>query len=169
MYMELPERINLIGKKNKVISGIAFAVLAYTLFTYVISLAAFTSPSQELRWNSLPYVNQATYSPGDTVTVTGQLIEGDTYFMRGLYYYFTSSESIIWMVNVKGPDNAPVYFTYGEIIGAQEDQVIGAVQFNLPLTASSGTYTIKLIAWSGWLPAGETRTNVLGDITFEVT
>lgn len=167
-YMELLERMNFSSKKNKVVTGIALTVLIYTLLTYVISLAAFTSPSQDLRWDSLPYVNQPFYNPGDTVTVTGDLIEGDSYFSRGLYYYFTYSEDIIWIVNVIGPGNDPVHFTFDEMIGAQEDQVIGAVQFALPANAAPGTYTIKLIVWSDWLPAGETRTNVLGEITFEV-
>jgi hypothetical protein len=160
--------LNKSNYKNKVLSGIALTLVIYTMVTYVISLSAFTSPSQDLRWNSIPYVNYATYNPGDTITVEGELIEGDNYFSRGKYYYFSSSEDIIWIVNVIDPDNKPIYFTTGEILNAQSDQVLGDVEFSLPSNAVPGTYVIKLLVWSDWLPAGETRMNVLGEISFEV-
>ena len=154
--------------KKKLLSGIALVAFIYTLLTYVVALSAFTSPSQDLRWNSVPYVNWATYNPGDQVDITGELFEGDTYFSRGNYYYFASSEDIIWIVNVIDPNNMPVYFTSDTILDAQDDQVIGAIQFSLPANAVLGTYTVKLMVWSDWLPTGDTRIHDLGEITFEV-
>jgi hypothetical protein len=166
--MQLLDVNSSINKRQKILSGIALVFIIYTLITYVISLSAFTSPSQSLRWDSVPYINILTYNPGDTVTVTGDLIEGDDWFSRGNYYFFTAGEDIIWIANVKDPNNMPIHLETGSIIDALDDQVIGGFSFTLPSNAVPGTYTLKLLVWTGWLPSGESRTNVIGEINFEV-
>ena len=167
--MDLLNGFLLNDKKRVIASVLILAATAYTLSTYIISLSAFVSPSQQLRWDvDLTYINSPAFTPGQTVTVEGVLIEGDTYFERGVYYFFTAPEDIVWFVNVVDPNHMPVEFTDDTISTALGDQIIGQLSFTLPNDAVTGTYTLKLVVWSGWLPDGETRTDLIGELTFEV-
>jgi hypothetical protein len=155
--------------KRNIVAGILSLIVLISLYSYISALYGFISPMSELRWNSeILSISASTFNPGDNVVVDVMLEEGNTYFSRGNYYYFLSGENIRWIVNVMDPNNSPVFLESNPINGAIGDQAVGLVDFDLPTNASPGTYTVKVIVWSAWLPGGETRTNIIDDVTFEV-
>ena len=161
--------VNKYEPKRILSTAVLGAVIVFILSTYAISLLAFVSPSQELRWDgSIQYINGLTFSPGDTVLIEGYIEEGDTYFNKGFYYYFVGGEDIRWIINVMDTFNNPVHFETGAISLAQGDNELPQISFDLPGTAKTGTYTVKVIIWTDWLPDGDTRSHTIDIITFEV-
>ena len=155
--------------KKLFVTGVFGILIVFILSTYVLSLLAFVSPSHELRWDGgIQYINGPTFSPGDTVLIEGYIEEGSTYFMKGYYYYFMGGENIRWIINVKDVDHNPVHIETDVIVNAMGDISLPQISFNLPSNAPVGTYTVKVIIWTDWLPDGETRSNIIHEITFEV-
>jgi hypothetical protein len=135
----------------------------------VISLFAFISPTQELRWSSsITYINKPVLNPGNTVNVTGFLEEGTEYFERGNYYFFTAPEDVRWVLIVMDPNNLPIYMGSDVLTNAISDITEDSITFTLSSTAAPGTYKIRLLIWTDWLPGGETRTYIINEYEFEV-
>jgi hypothetical protein len=49
---------------------------------------------------------------------------------------------------------------------AQGDILLNPVTFTAPNV--KGTYRIRIVVWTEYLPDGETRTNLINEATFEV-
>jgi hypothetical protein len=156
--------------KQIVITGVLTILVSYTLVTYVGSLFAFVSPSKELRWDgNIDYINKPSFTAGENVMIQGLLLQGETYFEQGQYYSFSYSENIRWILVVMDPNHLPIYFESNPVVNAQGDVSIGSINFTIPNNAATGTYDVRLMVWTDWLPGGETRTNTINEITFEVT
>lgn len=156
------------SQKNKIVTILLLVIIIVTVSTYITSLFAFISPSEAQRWDtSIQTVNPPTINRGTTVTVTGLLEEGSQ-FMMGYYHYFSSAENIRWIVVVVDPNNMPIYITSGTVAGALGDINLGPLNFNIPTTAALGTYKIRVLVWTDWLPSGETRTNIIHEELFVV-
>jgi hypothetical protein len=108
------------------------------------------------------------YSRGDTVLITGFLEEGTQYFDIIQYYYFVTGEPVTWALVVLNPSNMPVHIETGTISNAEGDITLDPVSFSLASNAEIGTYRVRIIVWSDYLPSGETRTNSINEDTFEV-
>jgi len=154
--------------RHLIIKSILAIIIAYSLLTYFVSLLAFISPSQEQRWDtSIQTITPSPITPGTTVTVTGFLEEGSQYLM-GYYHYFSSPEAVTWIVIVIDPNNMPIHMESGTIASALGDRPLDTFNFNLPTTAVKGTYKIRVLVWTEWLPDGEARTNIINEESFEV-
>lgn len=166
--MNVIEDFELRGLKNSLSQGILVLIIGVTLISYVYSLNAFISPSRELRWDSeIDYINGISFNPGAPVTISGTLIEGDSYFSFGNYYSFFP-EDIRWILVVKDPNNMPIHLETNAISGANGQIETNDIGFTLPSTSISGTYRVKLLVWTGLLPDGEIRTRQVQEFTFEV-
>lgn len=141
--------------------------------SYVIALLAFDSPSYELRWDAsisdINYFNNPKdpFNPGDQVTIESTGIEGDQYWAVSSYYAFTDNINVRWIINVKDPNNMPVHFTSGTLVGVPP-VVVPDVDFNLPSNAVTGSYTARLLIWTDWLPSGDSRTLIIRQMSFNV-
>jgi hypothetical protein len=164
--------------KRLLILGILSLFAMVTVGTYISALFAFKSPSQEFRFKGNVstvkdyYFNVATsFSKGGTVRITGIVLSADQYFVPPTYYYsFTTTTSVKWIVTVKDPNDMPVHFAYGDLAGAGlSNHTLPEVSFVIPSDAASGTYKIRVMAWSGWLPGGDTLTFEVLEDTFTVT
>ena len=164
-------------KKIIILSLIGISVLA-TVSTYIIALFAFDSPSQEYRFKSgvdsimdYYYYFSTSFSKGDTIRITGIVLSADRYFVPpSYYYYFVDTTSIKWIVGVLDPNNMPVHFESGTLsnIGTG-DHTLPVISFDLPTDAASGTYTIRVMGWSDFLPSGDTVTFEVLEDTFDVS
>src|SRR4030042_1042551 len=165
--MHLTITFNDENRRQILFAGLLALVIVSGLFTYITSLFAFISPTQELRWNaSISSINKQTFHKGETVIITGLLEEGTEYFTKGYYYYFTSPEDIVWIVNVLGPNNLPIHLAYSSVFNAQGDINTSNINFNLPADAATGTYKIRIMVWTDLLPDGETRTYLINEAEF---
>ena len=158
-------------RKQIFLKSFLIIITGYILVTYAVSLVAFVSPSENMRWNSdVDTIVPATYNRGDTVSITGLLEEGTEYLKYGPYYYlsFSSTEDITWAVIVLSPSNVPFSIQTGSLSGITGDFAITPVSVNIPSNAELGTYTVRVIIWTDLLPTGETKTNLINEGSFEV-
>ena len=170
--------IELDFKKIIVLSLIGISVIS-TVGTYIIALLAFDSPSQDFRFKGgvdsimdYSYYFSTSFSKGDIVRITGIMLGADRYFdfPRSYYYYFVSTTSVRWIVGVLDPNDMPVHFETGILdnIGIGDD-TLPVISFTLPSDAASGTYTIRVMGWTGFLPSGDTVTFEVLEDTFDVS
>jgi hypothetical protein len=155
------------ARKYKQILSIIVASL--TIFSYIMAIYAFDSPSSGLRWNSDSYIPESSYSRGDTVNIYGSIEEAQRYLYFGQYFSFTSDVDVRWIVIVKGPNNEPIHIETDLLTMFSGDLDLDLVNFALPSNAATGTYTVRVFVWSDWLPGGETMTYQVSERTFEVT
>jgi hypothetical protein len=88
--------------------------------------------------------------------------------LNGFYHDFTSPEEVTWIVIVIDPNNIPIHMEWDTIPSASGDRPLDTFSFNLPTTAVKGTYKIRVLVWTKWLPDGEARTNIINEKSFEV-
>ena len=165
-----------VDSKRLAVLGIIIGFTALSLTSYMVALSAFVSPSQEFRFKGNVqnitdyYFNlDTTFSAGETVRIVGIVLYADQYWDPPTYYFFTTTTTIKWIVTIKDANDMPIHFTYGTITGAGlSDEELPQVSFDLPGTAASGNYTIRVMAWSGWLPSGDTLTIAVLEDTFTV-
>ncbi len=169
--------IELDFKKIIVLSLIGISVIS-TVGTYIIALLAFDSPSQDFRFKGgvdsimdYYFYFETSFSKGDIVRITGIVLGADRYFVfPSYYYYFVSTTSVRWIVGVLDPNDMPVHFESGTLnnIGSG-DNALPVISFTLPSNAASGTYTIRVMGWTGFLPSGDTVTFEVLEDTFDVS
>jgi hypothetical protein len=152
------------------IPQILFGILiSFVILTYIVSLMAFVSPSEEQRWDtSIQTLSTTSYYANEDVSITGLLTEGTDFILNGEYFSFTSSETITWIITIIDPSNAPVYYSDGTISDAQGDIVLSPITYTIPSNPTLGTYTIKVFVITEYLPTGEIRINQVNEETFEV-
>ena len=158
-------------KKHKNVAFISFIslLLLYLCFSYGVSLFAFISPSRDLRWDGNIYsINSLQFHRGDTVFITGFLEQASLVIEAGEYYTFTNPENIVWSVTVMDPDDLAVYHYTIAMNSVEGDITLEQKSFVLSSDASYGLYKVRILAWTNWLPDGETRTNAIEEGTFEV-
>lgn len=155
--------------KKKYAQILSLVVVSLTVYSYILAIYAFDSPSSGLRWNSVSYVPEPSYSPGDTVNIYGSIEEAQRYLYFGEYSSFMTSIDARWIIIVKGPNNEPVYMNSDVLTSFSGDLDLDLVSFVLPSTSATGTYTVKTFVWSDWLPDGESMTYQISERTFEVT
>ena len=168
--MRLSISFNAENRRQILFAGILTIIVVSGLFTYMVSLFAFISPTQELRWStSISSINPPPIKRGDTVTITGFLEEGTQFLENGNYYFFPAPENIRWIVNVLDPNNTPIYFkSPTNLILKEKDFYTDVIVFTLPGNAALGTYKIRIMVWTDWLPDGETRTYLIDEKEFTV-
>lgn len=166
-----------IDSKRLVALGILAIVSVLSVTSYMVALSQFTSPSEEFRFqgdvhniSDYYFALSSSFSAGETVRITGIVLYADEYWDDPNYYSFVGTISVKWIVIVLDPNHLPVHMESGTLTGAgQLDQEIPEVSFELPGSAASGSYIIRVMAWSDWLPTGDTLTIAVMEDTFAVS
>lgn len=155
-------------KRSKIFTGVLTVLIVYMMVTYVITLFAFISPSQDQRWSSsVTSISPSTIRRGDTVTFTAFYEEGLEYKFKDLYYYFFSSEDVHCIFIVLDPNNKPIFMDDEPVTGQGNIEIPG-INFVIPNDAALGEYTIRVFVWTDWLPEGESRTYTIEEAKFSV-
>jgi len=174
MTENVKEIVLTIDSKRFIAISILTLLTIASVGSYIIALLAFHSPTKELRWETdstteyWGYFDTA-FNPGEQVTVIGTLIEGDDYWDGSSYVSFTDTVSIRWIVVVKDPNGMPIHMATGLDASAEKGVTLPDVDFNLPSDAVSGAYKIRVMAWTDWLPSGDTRTVHVNEVAFTVS
>jgi len=164
--------------KKKIVSLGLFASIATIIFTtYIVALLAFIAPSVDF---PLEVTGVATFdtnnnpltsfSKGTIVRVNATVEMATHYYINTDYTNFegdTSYRIIIAVMNgEKSPLSDPKYAT--KTISPGTSQVT-SFDYTIPSSAKTGTYTIKVVVWSDWLPSGAALAQLAGEQTFQVT
>jgi len=63
----------------------------------------------------------------------------------------------------------PIHMATGLNASAENGVTLPDIDFNLPVDAVIGTYKVRVMAWTDWLPGGDTRTVHVNEVTFTVS
>ncbi|MFC1804194.1 hypothetical protein ACFL0D_09570 [Thermoproteota archaeon] len=144
-------------------------IVAILLVTYTISLVAFISPSQEKRWDTnVEDIIPTSYQAGEDVSITGYIEEGTQFLENGEYFFFSSPETVTWIITIADPSNMPVHFDKGTIIDAEGDLQIGPITYTLPSNPALGSYKVRVFVITDFLPSGDIRINEINEGSFQV-
>ena len=151
---------------SRILLGLIVAIL---LVTYTISLVAFISPSHEKRWDTnVEDIVPASYRAGEDVSITGYIEEGTQFLENGEYFFFSSPETVTWIITIANRFNMPVHFDTGTIIDAEGDLQIGPIVYTLPSNPALGFYKVRVFVITDFLPSGDIRINEINERRFEV-
>ncbi|KON31579.1 hypothetical protein AC482_00005 [miscellaneous Crenarchaeota group-15 archaeon DG-45] len=165
---------------RRLIALCAIAIICIaTLYSYIGALFAFIAPSEDFPFDvgvatfDTGDVSKTSFARGDTVRVKATVEKGTGYYYNSYIYYFpytyyaTTYKVIIAITDA---DGKAAYFSYeSETIGYPGQSL--ATTFNVPISseASKGTYTIKIMAWTDWLPSGVAMSPTAGEAMFTVS
>ena len=169
-----------LDSKRLLVLGLVLAVGALSFYTYVIALFAFISPAQDL---PLDITGVATYDTGDILTPSFSRgstlrIKADVekawgyhypYYVPPDYYDFSGDTGYRIIFAVMDNQGRPFFFDSSSESLSPGDSTTTSFDYNIPSKASVGTYTIRVMAWSDWLPPGVVLAPDVFEITFEVT
>lgn len=174
MSSEGSELVVTVNGRQAIALGILTLIVAGSVISYIIALFAFISPNQDLRWTtSIDEFNyfgavRTQFSPGEQVTIIGDITEGTQYFVPpSNYYSFSGSVDVRWIVTVIGPNNLPVDIQTGTT-SLTDSPLYPTVSFDLPNDAETGFYYARVLIWTDWLPSGKSMTYDVTAISFEV-
>ena len=118
-------------------------------------------------------VLKTTFLTGETVRFNATVEMADYYYWyymySPIYYSFSGIQNYRIIFAVMDNTNRPVYFvstTESISPGASE---LTSYDWTIPSTASSGSYTIRVVTWSDWLPTGVALAPNAREATFTVS
>jgi hypothetical protein len=167
-----------IDSKKLFSAAIALSLLIIISYSYLTALFAFDAPSEDtpLRLNQVVTLDasnnsQTSFNPGETVRINSTIEKAARYLIfrySNMYYDFIGDTSFRIIIAIADGSKEPVYFqstqdviSVGSIESVFFDYVISA-------GADSGTYTYKVMVWSGWLPSGLASSTYAWEGTFTV-
>lgn len=178
---EAGEIVVSLDSKRLMVLAVLVLVSVATVYSYVAALFAFIAPSGDLplRVTNVSTFDtdnngKTTFARGEVVRInaTVEMAEGYYYDTSVYYYpYFDSVETTYRIViAVMDDDGRPVgfYSQYPETITPGES-LMTTFDCSVPSGASTGTYVIRVLVWSGWLPGGDALAPTAGEASFEVT
>jgi len=162
--------IDLDGKRT-IVLVLVLAIGVFSLYGYITALFAFISPSQGL---PLDITGLATFDPGDnpktsfsrgdTVRIKVTVEKATDYYYYSAYYYyypayyyyydFVGETSYKVIVTVMDSKDRPVFIDSYETTISPGESKEKSFSYVIPTGASTGTYKIRAMAWSDWLPDG---------------
>jgi hypothetical protein len=169
-----------LDSRRLIVLGLVLAVGFVSFYTYVVALFAFISPSQDL---PLDITGVATYDTGDiskTSFSRGSTlrIKADVekawgyyypYYYSSDYYYFYGGTGYRVIFAVMDNQGRPFFFDSSSGSLSAGGSQTTSFDYKIPSGASVGIYTIRVMAWSDWLPPGVVLAPDVEEITFEVT
>jgi hypothetical protein len=174
MTEDIGEIVVTLNFKRFIALSLIAIITIISVGSYVIALLAFKSPSYELRWASniiqFEYFTTPTltFNPGDQVTIVSETIESGSYWEASVYNSWVDQINAKWIVIVKDQNNLPVHFASGALTTVSGNFTLPNIDFNLPSDAINGPYTARLMFWTNWLPAGDSRTLAVDTASFTV-
>ena len=158
------------------------AISLYTLYSYSVALFAFIAPypgdglvNVEPAATPITFdqynAPQTSFSRGSIMYIKGSVELATAYFTNPAKTTYTNigNTPCKIFVTMKDSNNMPVYFKVysktlspGQIWNFQET-------YHIPSTAATGSYTVKVLVWSSYLPGGDSLTSSYYFKTITVT
>jgi len=177
--------------KRLIALGILIALGAAVTYTYIQALFAFIAPSEKYPLRIIEVSTQGgdTFSRGETVTfqVKIEMAMGyrtpygyyywyycppPEYYYCEYYYwdYFVESKTYRVIIAIMDGEKRPmkVMISSSMTITRGEIQTV-SFDWTIPAGADTGTYKVRAMAWSGWLPKGVALAPEAKEASFTVT
>ncbi len=167
----------IIDRKKALAIGIIFGLTIIIAYTYIGALLAFVAPSETfpLRVTELDTlddnVTEVNFDIGDDVRVNVTVEKAEAYYINFPISYdnitFLGNTTFRIIVTILNEDRMPVYVNPPTSSTIAPDSSI-VFTYVYP-TVATGTYTIRVMVWSDWLPGGVALSDVTEEVTFNVS
>lgn len=185
------EIVIVLDAKRLIALGILIALGVAVTYTYIQALFAFIAPSQKypLRILEVKTQGKTTFSRGETVTfqVKVEMAVGyqtpygyyysyycqyqpPSYYCQYYYWdYFTEAKTYNVIIAVMDGDKRPMTVVSKiDTITRGETHTI-TLDWTIPSGAATGTYKVRAMVWSDWLPNGVALASEAKEASFTVT
>jgi len=187
---EEKEIVITIDAKRLLVLGVITVICVASLYSYIGALFAFIAPSQKfpLRITAAGTfdtsdVSKTSFAIGDTVRIkatvekaTGYYYNSYTYYYPytyydvNYYYYYDSVDTTYRIIFAVMDDNNKPVPLKSEVETIWPGQsLVTSYDWTIPSGASTGNYTIRVMAWSDWLPQGDALARKAKEAVFTVS
>ena len=171
--------IELDGKRI-IVLVLVLAIGVFSLYGYITALFAFIAPREglplevtDLATYDVGNTGKVSFSRGETVRINATVEKGTDYYYNYPYYYdyydFVGDTDCRVIVTVMDSKDVPVFIGSFETTISPGESIISSFDHAIPAGASTGTYQIRVMVWSDWLPDGVALYEYTAVETFEVT
>ena len=172
------EMVIKLDAKRLLVLGVIAAITVFSLYGYITAIFAFIAPTQdfplEVTVATFGTTNnpQSSFGRGTTVRISATVEKATGYYyFYPDYYDFVGDTSYRIIFAVMDGGRSPVFFQSTTTMISISP---GAIQvtsndYAIPSGATTGTYTIRVVVWSDWLPSGVALAPLAGVQIFEVT
>ncbi|RLJ01883.1 MAG: hypothetical protein DRP11_03750 [Candidatus Aenigmatarchaeota archaeon] len=178
--MSSDEIVITLDSKRLIVLGVIVVLGVAATYSYIGALFAFIAPSQDfpLKVTSVATfdtsdASKTAFTRGSTVRIKATVEKAtDYYYNYPTYYYyydFVGDTSYRIIITIMDGSRRPVFFKYTTKTISPGSSQVTSYDYKIPSTASAGTYTIRVMVWSDWLPSGDALAPEAGEKTFEVT
>jgi len=162
-------------------------ITVVSLYTYIVALLAWDAPTIDLATQVVSLgsktdtldiygASKSSFNQGDLFDLSVQVEAADRYWVTYSYYDLVADFSFRLIVTIFDPNGVPMLCeSYTDTISPAgfglynlEADMLGSF-YQIPLDAISGTYKVRIVLWSDWLPGGIARAVQAWELTFEVT
>jgi hypothetical protein len=159
------------------------AISVYTLYSYSVALFAFIAPypgDGKVQINSATTKTYdgygaaaTTFAKGSKVYIKGDMELATAYYnapLPAVTYTNIGSIPCKVFITVKDVNDKPVYYNmYSITLHPGVPWTIPTNIYNIPSSASTGAYRVRVLVWSDYLPGGISLTDSYYTKTFTVT
>ena len=165
-----------LGSRRLLVLGVVAVLCFVATCSYIVALFAFIAPSQdfplEVTVATFDTGNnpQSSFVRGTTVRIkaTVEMATG-YYFVYPNYYDFVGDTSYRIIFAVMDGGRSPVFFQSTTTSISPGAIQVTSYDYAISSGAATGTYTIRVVVWSDWLPSGVALVPSAGTQTFQVT
>ena len=169
-----------LDSKRTIVLVLVLAIAAFSLYGYVTALFAFIAPSEgfplditDLATYDVGDTLKASFSKGDTVRIKANIEMATDYYYNYpasyYYYYFYGDTTYRIIFTVTDSEGSPVFFDSAIESVSPGGFEMTSFDYKIPSNAPKGTYNMRVMAWSAWLPKGVALYEYTAVGTFEVT
>lgn len=180
MSSETKEIVVSLTPRRLLVLGIVVVLSVFSLYGYIMALFAFIAPSQDLPLEVTSVgtfdtgdASKTSFNGGETVRMKATVEKGTAYYYNypAYYYYydFVGDTSCKMIFAVMDDVERPVFFDSVVVAVSPGDYEDVSFDYTIPPGASPGSYVVRVMAWSDWLPDGVALSSDVGEVTFEVT
>ena len=166
-----------LDRKKALILGSLLLFSSILVYTYIVAILAFVAPSADypLSVTSLTTldtnnVTTSTYNAEETVriNITVEMALSYVNIPYSNYIDFTTDTTYRVIITIMDPNNKPVFFYNAQNTTSPQESQTYLRDYALPSNTAVGTYTIRVLLWSDWLPTGNALSPTVEEITFDV-
>ena len=166
--------------KRAIVLVLVLAIGVFSLYGYITALFAFIAPSEEFPLD-IVYLSTfdigdneiGAFPRGDTVRIKANVEMATDYYYNYptsyYYYYFDSGTTYKIIFAVTDSEGRPVFFNSADESVSPGGFEMTSFDYTMSSQAPKGTYNMRVMVWSDWLPQGVALYEYVAVGTFEVT
>ena len=168
-----------INRKKILILTTYTAIFLTVIYTYVLALSVYVAPSENfpleisvLETLDTSNSSSSAFPRGETVRINTTIYQALEYINFPFtydYYSFTGDTNYKIIIMVMDSQKKPVYLQSLDTSISPGDTDLLLSDYTIGNTSPTGTYSVKVMVWTNWLPNGKALAPNTPTATFSVS